>query len=172
MIGGRGAGYALLGLAGLLLAIAIASGWNGASRLVSREDDTDAVAAAASAFVSAYGTFDFRDQVTYTTRLATLTTGTLREAIGAAALDPAATPQQRSITTAVETVSVTALSKQEATVVVTALQERRWVDPTLRQSLHEQVRQRVICRLVVADGRWLVAELRLQSEQPARPEAR
>ena len=33
---GRGAAYALLGLAGLLFAIALGSGWSGASRLAAR----------------------------------------------------------------------------------------------------------------------------------------
>lgn len=172
MIGGRGAGYALLGLAAVLFAIAVASGWSGASRLTGRADETRAVEAAAIAFVTAYGTFDYRDQETYTAQLAPLATGVLREAITAAALSPEASRQQRSLSTRIEAASVTALSGPDATVAVTARQERRWVDPALSQSLHEEAMQRVVCRLVREDGRWLVAELRLQSEEPVRPAAR
>ena len=61
MIGGRGAMVALVGLAGLLLVMAVVSGWQGTTRLTGRGDDTTAVKEAASAFVEAYGTFDFRD---------------------------------------------------------------------------------------------------------------
>ena len=68
MIGGRGPMVALVGMAGLLLVLAIISGWRGASRLTSRSDDTKAVEQAATAFVEAYGTFDFRDPESYQER--------------------------------------------------------------------------------------------------------
>lgn len=172
MTAGRAGGYVLLGLAGLLFAIAVLSGWSGAQRLVGREDDTGAVEHAAAAFVTAYGTFDHREQYEYTARLVALTSGPLHEALAQATVAPDAARLQRAIATRVESVSLTALSDGDATASVTAVQERRWVDPVLDTSHSEVVTQRVTCRLVRGDGRWLVVELRLQSEEPARLEAR
>src|SRR3972149_6825672 len=73
MIGGGGAMLALAGLAGLLLVVAVVSGWQGTSRLTGRGDDARAVEETAQAFVEAYGTFDFRDPDSYRERLLTLT---------------------------------------------------------------------------------------------------
>ena len=165
MIAGRGAAVAVLGLAGLLLAIAVTSAWSGATRLGSRADEREAVELAAAGFVVAYGTFDYRDPGGYTTRLVGLTTGELRRAIAAAAIDPAAAVQQRSIGAAVEQVTVTALAGDVAVATVEATQHRRWIDPASGQLVEEQVRQRVSCRLVREDGRWLVIELLLLSQQ-------
>ncbi|MEZ4503956.1 MAG: hypothetical protein R3C39_15135 [Dehalococcoidia bacterium] len=167
MIAGRGPAYALLGLAALLIAIAVSSGWSGASRLAEREDDRAAVEAAASAFVTAYGGFDFRDPDQYTTRLAALTSGELRDAIAGAAVDPAAVAQQRTTAALVESVSVTALSGVAATATVRSRQERTWLDPTSGRAVQEQVIQHVSCRLVRVGERWLVAELLLLGEEPA-----
>jgi len=166
--GGRAAGYALLGCGGLLLVLAVLSGWSGAQRIGSREHDTRAVEAAAAAFVTAYGSFDHRDPDAYTTRLAALTAGALRDAVARAAVDPDAARLQRGIATEVESVSVTALSAAAATASVTAVQERRWRDPTLGTAQEQVIRQRVTCRLVQEDGRWLVVELRVQSEERVR----
>ena len=168
MTGGRAAGYALLGCGGLLLVLAVLSGWSGAQRIGSREHDTRAVEAAAAAFVTAYGSFDHRDPDAYTTRLAALTAGALRDAVARAAVDPDAARLQRGIATEVESVSVTALSAAAATASVTAVQERRWRDPTLGTAQEQVIRQRVTCRLVQEDGRWLVVELRVQSEERVR----
>jgi len=55
-----------------------------------------------------------------------------------------------------------------ATASVTAVQERWWSDPTLGTAHQQVIRQRVTCRLVPEDGRWLVVELRVQSEEPVR----
>ncbi len=115
---GRGPGYALLALAALLAAMAVTSAWSGASRLAGRGEDgaaraaadAAAVEAAASAFVSAYGGFDYRDADSYTARLAALTAGELRAALAGAAVDPAAIAGGRRSRAAVQSVSVEALS--------------------------------------------------------------
>jgi len=165
VIAGRGAAYALLGLAALLIAIAVSSGWSGASRLAEREDDRAAVEAAAAAFVSAYGRFDFRDPDGYTARLVALTGGELRDAIAGAAIDSAALAQQRTTTALVESVSVTALSGAAATATVRSRQDRTWLDPTSGRAVREQVIQHVSCRLAREGERWLVAELLLLGEE-------
>ncbi|GMU39436.1 MAG: hypothetical protein AMXMBFR23_03020 [Chloroflexota bacterium] len=166
-MGGRGAGYALLALAGVLFSVAVVSGWSAAAGFQGRAAETHAVERAASDFIVAHGTFDHRDPRGYTDRLVSLTAGPLRAAITAAAVDPAAGPAERVLTTRIESVSVSALAGDEATAFVTAVQERRWVDAAVvspeRQRLQETVRQRITCRLVREDGRWLVAELRLES---------
>jgi hypothetical protein len=167
VIAGRGPAYALLGLAALLIAIAISSGWSGASRLAEREDDSAAVEVAAAAFVTAYGGFDFRDPDGYATRLVALTSGELRDAIAGAAIDPAALAQQRTGIAVVESVSVTALSGAAATATVRSRQERTWLDPTGGRAVREQVIQHVSCRLAREGDRWLVAELLLLGEEPA-----
>ena len=69
MIGNRGAMVALVGMAGLLLVMAVVSGWRGTHRLTSRGDDAQAVEEVATSFVEAYGTFDFRDPESYQQRL-------------------------------------------------------------------------------------------------------
>ena len=167
MIGGRGAMVALAGLAGLLLVMAVVSGWQGTTRLTGRGDDTKAVEAAARAFVEAYGTFDFRDPESYRQQLIILTTGPVRDAVASSQVDPVALGRQQTMTARVVTVQVSALSDDEATVSVTAEQLRRSVDPTSGRLIEERVLQRVACRLALEGGRWLVAELRLLSEEPA-----
>jgi len=157
---------ALAGLAGLLLVMAVVSGWQGTTRLTNRGDDTTAVGEAARAFVEAYGTFDFRDPEFYRQQLLTLTTGSLNNAIAASQVDPAAASQQRTIATRVVSAQVSALSDDEATVSVSAEQLRRSVDPSSGRMIEERVLQRVACRLVLQEGRWLVAEFRLLSEEP------
>jgi len=156
----------LVGLAGLLVVVAAMSGWQGTSRLTGRSDDTAAIEEAARAFVEAYGTFDFRDPDSYRQRLLALTTGSVREAVGASQVDPAAVGQQRTMTTRVIAVQVSALSDDEATLSVTAEQLRRGVDPASGRLLEERVLPRVACRLVLEGGRWLVVEFRLLSEEP------
>lgn len=168
MTGGRAAGYALLGCSALLLVIAVLSGWSGAQRIGSREHETRAVEAAAAAFVTAYGSFDHHDPNAYATGLVPLTAGPLHDALAQASVDPDAARLQRGIATNVESVSVTALSATAATASVTAVQERRWSDPTLGTAQQQVIRQHVTCRLVQEDGRWLVVELRVQSEEPVR----
>jgi len=170
--GGRVTGYALLGVAGLLFVVAAFSGWRGAQGIAGREDDTRSVEAAARKFVLAYGTFDYREPNTYAARLSGLATGALREVLSEAAIAPDARTMQRRISTHIEAISVTALSETQATTAVTAVQERRWSDPVIGTALSEAVRQRVTCRLVREDGRWLVVELRMQSEAPAHREVR
>jgi len=156
----------LVGLAGLLLVVAAMSGWQGTSRLSGRGDDTTAVEEAARAFVEAYGTFDFRDPDSYRQRLLALTTGPVRDAVQASQVDPVALGQQRTITTRVIAVQVSALSDDEATVSVTAEQLRRSIDPGSMGLLEERVLQRVACRLALESGRWLATEFRLLSEEP------
>jgi hypothetical protein len=156
---------AVVGLAGLLLVMALVSGWQGTTRLTSRGDDTAAVEEAARGFVEAYGTFDFRDQESYRRRLLPLTTGPLREAIASSQVDPVAVSEQRTITTRVVAVQVTALSQDQATASVTGEQVSRGVDPTAGRLVEESIVQQVACRLVREGGRWLVAEFRLLSQE-------
>lgn len=166
MMGGRGAVLVLVGFAGLLLVMAVVSGWQGTARLTSRGDATEAVEEAARSFVEAYGTFDFRDPASYRDQLLALTTASVREAVAASQVDPVALGQQRTISTRVTAVQVSALSESEATASVTAEQLRRSVEVASGRLLEERVRQRVACRLVLEGGRWLVAEFRLISEEP------
>lgn len=166
MIGSRGAMVALVGMAGLLLVLAVVSGWRGASRLTSRSDDTQAVERAATAFVEAYGTFDFRDPESYQERLLSLTTGPVRSAVLESDVDPAALGQQRTMTARVISVEVTALSDDEATATVTSEQTRRVVDPASGALTDERVVQIADCLLVNEAGRWLVSEFHFRSEEP------
>ena len=172
---GRGPGYALLALAALLAALAVTSAWSGASRLAGRGEDgaaraaadAAAVEAAASAFVSAYGDFDYRDPDGYTARLAALSAGELRAALAGASVDPAAVAGRRRSRTAVESVSVTALSGTAAESTVRSLQQRSWLDPASGRAAGEEVTQEVHLRLVREGGRWLVTEVLVISEEPA-----
>ncbi len=166
MIGGRGTIVALVGLAGLLLVVALVSGWQGTSRLTSRSDDTKAVEAATTAFVKAYGTFDFRDPASYQQRLLPLTTGQVREAVLAAGVDPAALARQQTMTARVVSVEVTSQSDNGATTSVQAELVRRAVDPASGRLADERVLQRADCRLVKEAGTWRVAEFHLRSEEP------
>ncbi|RJQ07841.1 MAG: hypothetical protein C4558_08945 [Dehalococcoidia bacterium] len=99
-----------------------------------------------------------------------MTTDALREVLAEAAIDPAVRDHQRSVATAVESVSVTAFSRGEATVVVTATQSRSWRDAKAGPQV-ERVRQRTSCRLAREGGRWLVAGIQLLSEEPVRADA-
>jgi hypothetical protein len=164
--GNRGAMVALVGMAGLLLVMAVVSGWRGTHRLASRGDDSRAVEEVATAFVEAYGTFDFRDPESYQQRLLSLTTGQVRQAVLATNVDPAALARQLTMTANVISVEVTAQSGDEATVSVTAEQDRRIVDTTSGLLVDERVRQTADCRLVKEAGSWRVAEFHLRSEEP------
>jgi hypothetical protein len=166
MIGGRGPMVALVGMAALLLVLALVSGWRGASRLTSRSDDTQAVEQAATAFVEAYGTFDFRDPQSYQERLLALTTGSVRSAVLLADIDPAAVGQQRTTSASVSSVEVTALSDDEATASVTSEQTRRIVDVASGALTDERVVQLADCLLLKEAGRWFVAEFHFRSEEP------
>jgi len=143
------------------------SAWSGAARLGDRADERDAVERAAASFVVATGSFDYRDPGSYTTRLVGLTSGELRRAVAGAEIDPVAAAQQRSMSAAVESVTVTALADGVAAATVEATQRRQWIDPATGQLNEEHIKRRVSCRLVREDGRWLVSELLLLSSQPA-----
>jgi hypothetical protein len=156
---------ALVGLAGLLLALAVVSGWRGTHRLTSRSDDTHAVEQAATDFVEAYGTFDFRDSASYQERLLALTTGQVRQAVLAAAVDPAAVAQQQTMTSHVTAVTATAMSDSEATTSVTATQTKRSVDPATGVLSDQQTTEIADCRLVKEGGSWRVAELHIRSAE-------
>jgi hypothetical protein len=119
----------------------------------------------ARSFVEAYGTFDFRDPVS-TASACWRSPPTVGEAVASSQVDPVALGQQRTMTTRVVSVEVTALSEDGATASVTAEQFRRGTDPASGQLTEERVEQRVACRLVKEAGRWLVAEFRLLSEEP------
>ena len=166
MIGGRGAMLALAGLAGLLLVLAVVSGWQGTTRLTDRSDETAAVEEAVRSFVEAYGTFDFRDPESYQERLLGLTTGPVRSVVLEADIDPAAVGQQRTMTAHVISVEVTAFSDEEATATVTSEQTRRVVDPASGALTDERVVQIADCRLVKEAGRWFVSEFHFRSEEP------
>ncbi len=160
--------FALGGLASLLLVLAAVSGWQGSNRLAGGSDDSAAVEKACRLFVQAYGSFDFRDANSYRDRLRTLTTGALRAAVTSSQIDTAAIAGLHTVSTRIVGAQATALSAEAATVSVTAEQSRRRVGVGSGQLIEEEVIQRVACRLVQEAGSWLVAEFRLESEQPLR----
>ncbi|NJD65677.1 MAG: hypothetical protein FIB00_10605 [Chloroflexi bacterium] len=166
MTGGRGVMLILGGLAATLLAIAMVSGWQGANRLQGQGEGMGEVEEAARLFVEAYGTFDFREPTAYRDRLLALSTGDVHAAVAASQVDPTALGQQQTMTTGTVSVQVTAYSDTEATVAATTEQTRRAVDATTGQLREQRLRQHVTCRLVRVEGRWLVAEFRLRSEEP------
>lgn len=172
MSGGRGVMLILGGLAGTLLVIAIVSGWQGANRLRGQDAGMGEAKEAARLFVESYGTFDFREANSYRARLLSLSTGDVHNAIATSQVDPTALGQQQTMTTKSVTVQVTAYTETEATVSATTEQVRRAVDPTTGQLREQQLRQHVTCRLVHVDGRWLVAEFRLRSEEPLNTSGR
>ncbi len=166
MSGGRGVIVILGGLAATLLVIAIASGWQGANRLRGQGEGMGEVEEAARLFVEAYGTFDFREPAAYRERLLAMSTGDVYAAIAASQVDPTALGQQQTMETGTVTVQVTAFSDTEATVSATTEQTRRAVEPATGQLREQRLRQHVTCQLLRVDGRWLVAEFRLRSEEP------
>ena len=166
MSGGRGVIVILGGLAATLLVIAIVSGWPGANRLRGQGEGMSEVEEAARLFVEAYGTFDFREPAAYRERLLSLSTDDVHAAIAASQVDPSALGQQQTMTTGTVSVQVTAYSDTEATVSATTEQTRRAVDSATGQLREQRLRQHVTCRLIRVEGRWLVAEFRLRSEEP------
>ena len=166
MTGGRGVMLILGGLAAPLLVIAIVSGWQGANRLRGQGEGMAAVEDAARLFVEAYGTFDFREPDAYRKRLLSLSTGDVHAAVAGSQVDPTALGQQQTMTTSTVSIQVTAYSDSEATVAATTEQTRRAVDATTGQLREQRLRQHVTCRLIRIQGRWLVAEFRLRSEEP------
>jgi hypothetical protein len=164
---GRAAALVVGVLAGGLLALALLSGWQGAARLAGREDERAQVAAAARMFAEAYGTFDFRTPDVYREQLLALTTGTLRTVVVASETDPVALAQQRRTATRVIRAQVTALAAGQATVAVTAKQQRWGRDANTGLPLSTAVQQRIVCRLLREQGRWVVAEVRIVAEEPA-----
>ena len=167
MTAGRGAAYALLGLAGLLVLAAAASAWSGVSRLSARGDDAASAEEAAAAFVRAYAEFDYRRAELYAPRLAGLAAGGLKSALASASVDPAAVAGRLSGTAAVESARVTSLAGDAAVVAVRSRQERTRVDGESGEVVSEAVTQHASLRLVRSGTRWLVAELELVSEEPA-----
>ena len=166
MTSGRGVMLTLGGLAATLLVIAIVSGWQGANRLRGQGEGMGEVEDAARLFVEAYGTFDFREPTAYRARLLSLSTGDVQAAIATSLVDPTALGQQQTMTTGTVSVQVMAYSDTEATVSATTEQTRRSVDPVTGQLREQRLRQHVTCRLIRIQGRWLVAEFRLRSEEP------
>jgi hypothetical protein len=166
---GRGAMFLIAGFAGLLLIIAVFSGWQGAQRLTSQGDETAAAEEAARSFVQAFGTFDFRQPEVYRQRLLSLSTGVVREATLASGVDPVAVGHKRTTTTQVLSVSVNALSGDVASASVTAEQLRKSVDLETGRLVEQRVTQRIACRLQRQGNAWLVAEFRLTSEEPVGP---
>ncbi|MPZ50268.1 MAG: hypothetical protein GEU75_13390 [Dehalococcoidia bacterium] len=166
MTGQRGAMFILAGFAGLLLVIALFSGFQGVNRLSGRGDDSVAVEAVARQFAEAYGTYDYREPERFRERLLELTTGVVRATAANPEPDPVAIGQRRVTTSRVVSASVSALSVDAAAVSVTVEQVRRSIDPESAEPVEEHVRQRVNCRLVREGDRWLVAEFRLMFEEP------
>lgn len=166
MNGNRGAVVIMIGLAGLFLAVAGASAWQGTARLAGRGSDRGEAGATARAFVEAYGTFDHRDAQGYRERLLGLSTGDLHAAVAESAVDPMAVAQARTLHTTVQSVQVTALAGGDAAATVVAEQQRTELDPATGRLRQTVVRQRVSCRLTQVEGRWLVAEFRLVVEEP------
>ncbi len=169
MTDGRRARYALLGLGTALLVLAVASGWSGTSRPAGGAEDRASVAAAAGAFVRAYGAFDHRRPEGYTKRLAALAAGDLRDALGAASVDPGVVAAGRLSTARVESVRVTSLSGSSAGASVRSRHQRSWTDPATGRAVREAVTQHAALRLVRDGDRWLVAGLALVREEPAAP---
>lgn len=170
MIPARRAGYALCGLACVLIVIAAISTWRGVSRLTASESKATTISAAAATFVTRAGTSAPQDADGYARRLAPLAGGALLDALTQARVDPVVLELRRTVTTRVESVAITSHADDRAVATVRALQSRRWVDGRGRV-LSEQVRQHTSCRLTRVDGRWLVVEVRLLAETPARPPA-
>ncbi|MBN9492131.1 nuclear transport factor 2 family protein [bacterium] len=172
MTSARGVMVAVGGLAGLLLVISLFSGWQGASRLRGQGDDMSEVENAARSFVEAYGSFDFREPDAYRDRLLGLSTGVVHEAIATSQVDPTALGQQHTISTESVSVDVTAFSGDAATASATSEQTRRAIDPATGQLREQRLRQHIACRLIRVDGRWLVAEFRLTSQEPIESNGR
>ena len=172
MTSARGVMVVVGGLAGLLLVISLFSGWQGASRLRGQGEDMSAVEEAAREFVEAYGTFDFREPDIYRTRLMELSTGVVHEAVSTSQVDPASVGQQQTIATDSVAVDVTAFSDDAAAASAAVEQTRRAMDPATGQLREQRVRQHVACRLVRIEGRWLVAQFRLRSEEPLQSTGR
>jgi len=168
----RTPGLVLIAFATVLGVFAVAGVCSGMTQLTNRDGEAQAAEATARAFVLALGTFDHRAQQDYTARLSSLATGSLRDSLTAALVDPAASSAQRTMTSRIDAASVTALADGVATVTVTSTQQRRWVDPVLGQSFHESVTQLVTCQLVREGGRWLVSGLEPQAIATVRPGGR
>lgn len=166
MTGQRGAMFILAGFAGLLLMIALFSGFQGVNRLSDRSDDSATVEAVAREFAMAYGTYDYREPERFRDQLLELTTGVLRVMAVNPEPDPVAVGQRRITSVRVVSTAVSALSVDAAAVSITVEQVRRSSDPESGDPIEEHVRQRVNCRLVREGDRWLVAEFRLMFEEP------
>ena len=167
MSAGRGAAYALLGLAAVLAVAAAASAWSGASRLAAREDDRAAASAAAAAFVRAYGGFDYRRAELYAPGLAALATGELGASLASASVDPAAVAGRLVGRALVESAEVTSLQDGAAVVAVRSRQERIRIDPGSGAEVREGSTQHASLRLVREGDGWLVAELELTGVEQA-----
>ena len=131
-----------------------------------------AVEDAAREFVEAYGTFDFREPDADRTRLMGLSTGAVYEAVSTSQVDPASVGQQQTIATDSELPATHSHSSGAATVSATVEQTRRAIDPATGQLREQRLRRHVACRLVLVDGRWLVAEFRLTSQEPIESNGR
>lgn len=163
---GRVVGVVLVGLAVLLVALAGMSAWQGASRLRGRGAERSQAVTVARTVVEAHGTFDYRQPDAQRARLAAITAGDLREAVAAAAPDPAALAQQRVTAVRIVAAQVISLSRAEASIAVTAEQRRHGRDPATGQPFAADVQQRITVRLVRAPDTWRVTELRLVAEVP------
>lgn len=171
MQGNWSVGAVMVGMVVLLLAFAATSVCQGAARLLARSGTKERAARTAAAFVAAYGTFDAAHPTGQQQRLATLTTGSLRDALATAPPDPAAMAQQLTSVTRVTAVAVTALAGNTATVRVTADQRRNGVDALTGLPRVAAVWQEVVVRLVREDGEWRVTEMQLLKEAPATADA-
>ena len=160
-MGRHAMGLLLGGFAVVLIALAVVSGWQGATRLGGRSVDTRAIQEAAGRFVASYGTFDASAPDDYRARLLTLTTGPLHAAVLHLEPDPAAIAQQRTLVTDILDIHVLSLERGRATAAVTVDQRRHAVDPSTGGAWVDQVRARITCRLQQTHGRWLVEEVRL-----------
>jgi hypothetical protein len=119
----------------------------------------------AKAFVESYGTTDFNDDAAYRVRLLSLSGGGLQQAIAASGPEPVALGQERLMHTRVVAVELIVLTSNNASVLVTAEQVREVLSPPAGIQ-QESVLQKVACKLAREDGRWLVVEYRLLSEEP------
>jgi hypothetical protein len=165
MTGQQGAMFILAGFAGLLLVIALFSGFQGVNRLSDRGDDAAAVETVVREFAMAYGTYDYREPERFQGRLLELTTGAVHAMAANPEPDPVAIGQRRVTSARVLSASVSALSVDAAAVSVTVEQVRRSIDAASGEPVEEHVQQRVNYRLVREGDRWLVAEFRLMFEE-------
>ncbi len=163
---------ALIGMAGLVAMMSIASVVQRVSTWAPSQADSEAPFWVARSFVEAYGTFDYRAPDFYRERLLPLTAGPLKESLEISTTDPVAIGQQQVRETRVMEAHQTATVRGKVTVAVRAEQVLRRPATPSSQALETRMVQQLICDLVQVavgddkrDESWRVVNFRLLSEQ-------